>query len=202
MRNGNRWRVAGIDPATNRVAAERLDDRARVVFENEYLREHVSLGYAVTVHSAQGVTADTSHAVLGENTSRAMLYVAMTRGRHTNTAYIYERPVEQEYGQQLAPGMHIPKRSTSHQASDLMRAVIANHGEQPMTAHDFAARSIGRSLPERVSSLVERRQSFIHDRCAKYESWQTQMRSHDHLMEQAHQRAVSLSRGRDHGLSL
>ena len=91
VRNGNRWRVAGIDPATNRVAAERLDDGARVVFEDDYLREHVSLGYAVTVHSAQGVTADTTHAVLGENTTRSLLYVAMTRGRHTNTAYLYER---------------------------------------------------------------------------------------------------------------
>ena len=66
---------------TNRIAAERLDDGARAVFDGDYLREHISLGYAVTVHSAQGVTADTTHAVLGENTTRAMLYVAMTRGR-------------------------------------------------------------------------------------------------------------------------
>jgi ATP-dependent exoDNAse (exonuclease V) alpha subunit len=64
VRNGNRWRVAGIDPATNRMAAERLDDGARVVFEGDYLREHITHGYAVTVHSAQGVTADTTHAVL------------------------------------------------------------------------------------------------------------------------------------------
>jgi hypothetical protein len=71
VRNGNRWRVTVIDPAAVRVAAQRLDDGARTVFENEYLREHVSLGYAVTVHSAQGVTADTTHAVLGENTARA-----------------------------------------------------------------------------------------------------------------------------------
>ena len=78
-------------PTTNRIAAERLDDGARAVFEGDYLREHVSLGYAVTVHSAQGVTADTTHAVLGENTTRALLYVAMTRGRHTNTAYLYQR---------------------------------------------------------------------------------------------------------------
>ena len=91
VRNGNRWRVAAINPTTNRVAAERLDDGARVYFENDYLREHVGLGYAVTVHSAQGVTADTSHAVLGENTSRALLYVAMTRGRYTNTAHLYPR---------------------------------------------------------------------------------------------------------------
>ena len=65
VRNGHRWRVAAIDPMRNRLAAERLDDRARVVFEGNYLREYVTHGYAVTVHAAQGVTADTSHAVLG-----------------------------------------------------------------------------------------------------------------------------------------
>ena len=102
VRNGNRWRVAAIDAETNRLAAERLGDRARVVFEGDYLRQHVSLGYAVTVHSAQGVTADTTHAVLGDNTTRSLLYVAMTRGRDTNTAYLYERTAEHEYGSRRA----------------------------------------------------------------------------------------------------
>jgi ATP-dependent exoDNAse (exonuclease V) alpha subunit len=66
VRNGNRWRVAAVDAKTNRIAAERTTNRARVVFEGDYLREHVTLGYAATVHSAQGVTADTAHAILGE----------------------------------------------------------------------------------------------------------------------------------------
>ena len=66
VRNGNRWRVAAVDAATNRIAAERTTDKARVVFEGDYLREHVTLGYAATVHSAQGVTADNSYAILGE----------------------------------------------------------------------------------------------------------------------------------------
>jgi ATP-dependent exoDNAse (exonuclease V) alpha subunit len=73
--------VAGIDYNTNRPAAERLTDQARVVFEGDYLKDHVTLGYAATVHSAQGVTADSSYAILGEGASRAMLYVAMTPGR-------------------------------------------------------------------------------------------------------------------------
>ena len=81
VRNGNRWRVAALDVETNRVAAERLSDGARAVFDGDYLDQHVTLGYATTVHSAQGVTADTCYAILGEGASRAMAYVAMTRGR-------------------------------------------------------------------------------------------------------------------------
>ena len=65
VRNGNRWRVAGLDAATGGIAAERLTDQARAVFDNDYVRDHITLGYATTVHSAQGVTANTSHAVVG-----------------------------------------------------------------------------------------------------------------------------------------
>ena len=42
----------------------------------DYFREHISLGYA-TVHSALGITADTSLAVLREDANRSQLYVAM-----------------------------------------------------------------------------------------------------------------------------
>jgi hypothetical protein len=91
VRNGNRWRVAAIDPHTNRIAAERLTDKARAAFDADYVKEHITLGYAATVHSAQGVTADSSYAILGEGASRAMLYVAMTRGRHNNEAFLYQK---------------------------------------------------------------------------------------------------------------
>ena len=102
-----------IDPKTGRVAAVRLADRAIAVFDADYVREHVTHGYATTVHSAQGVTADTTHAVLGENTTRSMLYVAMTRGRDANTAYLYERTAEQEYGPTENDGPHLMQRGTS-----------------------------------------------------------------------------------------
>ena len=103
----------------------------------DYLREHVGLGYAVTVHSAQGVTADTSHAVLGENTNRALLYVAMTRGRHTNTAQIYQRSTgDHEYGVQEPDGTHVKYRGSSHDAAGLVRGILANHDQPAVTAHE------------------------------------------------------------------
>jgi hypothetical protein len=37
VRNGNRWRVLSVDAHRGRIAAERLTDYARVVFEGEYL---------------------------------------------------------------------------------------------------------------------------------------------------------------------
>jgi hypothetical protein len=61
---------------------------ARVVLPADYVAEHVDLGYAVTAHRAQGVTVDTSHVVVADTTSRENLYVALTRGRAANTAYV------------------------------------------------------------------------------------------------------------------
>lgn len=55
------------------------------------LHEHITHGYAITVHASQGTTAHSTHAVLGDNTSRATLYVAMTPARESNTAYLCER---------------------------------------------------------------------------------------------------------------
>src|SRR6516164_9920921 len=44
VRNGNRWRVLGVDVKNKRIAAERLTDQARAIFEGDYLRseEHTS----------------------------------------------------------------------------------------------------------------------------------------------------------------
>jgi hypothetical protein len=49
-------------------------------------------GYALTVHRAQGLTADTAHLVLTPGSSREALYVGMTRGRDTNHAWVSTTP--------------------------------------------------------------------------------------------------------------
>jgi len=53
-----------------------------------YAREHVELAYATTVYGAQGETTRTGHLILGEHTSAASAYVAMTRGRENNVAHL------------------------------------------------------------------------------------------------------------------
>ncbi|MGK2875784.1 MAG: AAA family ATPase [Nocardioides sp.] len=53
-----------------------------------YVREHVELAYATTVYGAQGETTSTGHLMLGEHTSAASAYVAMTRGRDDNVAHM------------------------------------------------------------------------------------------------------------------
>ncbi|MDP9092106.1 MAG: relaxase domain-containing protein [Actinomycetota bacterium] len=67
-----------------------------------YVREHLELAYASTVHGVQGETATTAHASLGEQSTAASAYVAMTRGRDTNTAHLVADTVEEAREQWVA----------------------------------------------------------------------------------------------------
>jgi hypothetical protein len=58
-----------------------------------YVAEHLTLGYAATVHSSQGLTVDTTHAVTTQKTSLYALYVAMSRGRVANTAHVVTQSI-------------------------------------------------------------------------------------------------------------
>ena len=52
---------------------------------------HVELGWAVTGYGNQGVTTDHGICVVEPSSSRAGIYVAMTRGRGRNVAWIVDR---------------------------------------------------------------------------------------------------------------
>jgi hypothetical protein len=55
---------------------------------DDYVSTSTGLGYATTIHSAQGVTADTMHGLLTGQESRQQLYTMLTRGRHANHLYM------------------------------------------------------------------------------------------------------------------
>lgn len=94
VRNGDRWTVTKLrddGSVTIRPVSRRFG--GSIVLPAAYVAEHVDLGYAVTAHRAQGVTTDTSHVVVTSTTTRENLYVAMTRGREANHAYVaIDRP--------------------------------------------------------------------------------------------------------------
>ena len=52
------------------------------------MREAVELGYATTIHTAQGVTADTTHGLVDELMTREQLYTMVSRGRTANHLYL------------------------------------------------------------------------------------------------------------------
>ena len=87
VRNGDRWRVDAVG-ADGGILVEDLTGRGRLTLPADYVAEDVTLAYAVTVHKAQGVTVDHALVVVDDQTSADGLYVAMTRGRRSNTALV------------------------------------------------------------------------------------------------------------------
>ena len=87
VRNGDRWRVThiGVDGT---LTAQHLDLNRHVQLPADYVAENTTLGYASTIHAAQGMTADTCHVIGSDALDRQLLYVAMTRGRHGNHIYL------------------------------------------------------------------------------------------------------------------
>lgn len=214
VRNGNRWRVAAVDTQRGRIAAERLTDRARVLFDGEYVREHLTLGYAATLHSAQGVTIGTAHrdgvcwTVVSDRASRAMAYVGMTRARDENHLAIYPAVSNEANQHRHEPdeGIHQTCRGGARAAAHALHAIAAANYDRPRTMHTVAARTDRDSLPEPVATLLDR-----YDQCcaARAHAWRRHT-AQQLDRETAYQRVINIqqdaacerSRGVDLGYGL
>ena len=87
VKNGDRWTITHISrhgDLTVRHTRNKLTARLPA----HYAAESVELGYATTIHAAQGVTADTMHGLVTGQESRQQLYTMLTRGRTANHLYL------------------------------------------------------------------------------------------------------------------
>ena len=83
--NRDTWTVTGVrDDGT----AHLVGTAGTRELPPRYAVQYVELAYASTAYGAQGETTRTAHLALGEHTGAASAYVAMTRGRETNTAHL------------------------------------------------------------------------------------------------------------------
>ena len=87
VKNGDRWTITHIGrhgDLTVRHTRSHLTARLPA----HYVAESAELGYATTIHAAQGVTADTMHGLVTGQESRQQLYTMLTRGRTANHLYL------------------------------------------------------------------------------------------------------------------
>ncbi|RRD50524.1 MobF family relaxase [Arachnia propionica] len=86
VKNGDRWTIQQIH-ADGSVAV--VDDHNRTcTLPADYIRSWTGLGYATTVHRAQGRTVDSSHLLLDTTAiGHDAVYVGLTRGRSNNEVW-------------------------------------------------------------------------------------------------------------------
>jgi conjugative relaxase-like TrwC/TraI family protein len=87
VKNGDRWTVDSV-LESGALQVTHMRTKRRITLPAGYVTDNVELGYACTIHAAQGVTADTCHTIATGDESRQLFYVAMTRGRGGNHVYL------------------------------------------------------------------------------------------------------------------
>lgn len=87
VKNGDRWTITALTDDGG-VRALHTRSRRSVVLPADYVASSVELGYASTVHTAQGVSVDTMHGLATGTEGRQQLYTMLTRGRHANHVYL------------------------------------------------------------------------------------------------------------------
>jgi hypothetical protein len=87
VKNGDRWTITHVAKHGD-LTVRHTRSRLTVRLPSEYVRESTGLGYATTIHAAQGVSADTMHGLVTGQESRQQLYTMLTRGRTANHLYL------------------------------------------------------------------------------------------------------------------
>ncbi|CAA9402485.1 MAG: hypothetical protein AVDCRST_MAG75-2228 [uncultured Propionibacteriaceae bacterium] len=87
VKNGDRWTITAVKRDGGlTVRHNRSHHTTRL--PAGYVQASTGLGYATTIHSAQGVTCDTMHGLACGQETRQQLYTMLTRGRTANHLYL------------------------------------------------------------------------------------------------------------------
>ncbi|MEV0950471.1 MobF family relaxase [Promicromonospora sp. NPDC050249] len=154
VRNGDRWQITTVHDDGS-ATAQRIDPDAHTDARNAhrqqlsgqtvrlpaaYVAEHVDLGYAITAHRAQGLTVDTAYTVASPSMSRENLYVALTRGRVTNTVFVPVDQPDRNHNHEHAIGADIdPDLPDLDAARTVLAGILHRVGAEPsahQTRHD------------------------------------------------------------------
>ncbi|MDX2733626.1 MobF family relaxase, partial [Streptomyces sp. PA03-2a] len=87
VKNGDTWTIQTIT-ANGDAVVRHTGHRGRIRLPADYVGAQCELGYASTIHRAQGMTVDTSHALASARSNREGVYVQLTRGARTNRLYV------------------------------------------------------------------------------------------------------------------
>ncbi len=87
VKNGDRWTVHTVH-RDGSLGVHHLSTGRPVSLPTEYVAAAAELGYASTIHGAQGISVDTVHSVATGEESRQQLYTMLTRGADANHLYL------------------------------------------------------------------------------------------------------------------
>jgi ATP-dependent exoDNAse (exonuclease V) alpha subunit len=100
VKNGDRWTITHVDRSGG-LTVRHSRSQLKCQLPADYVTTSTGLGYATTIHSAQGVSADTMHGLVTGQESRPQLYTMLTRGRQAR-----QPPLPSSRGRRRPPQPH------------------------------------------------------------------------------------------------
>ncbi len=138
VRNGALWDVTAVLPdGSLHARPANHADAATVRLPAAYVAEHVELGYATTIARTQGMTVDETHTIATPGMGREDLYVAMSRGRHTNRVYVVVGQVDPEC---------LPGQAPSS-GREVLEQILATSHAEPSATETWDTYHPGRAAP-------------------------------------------------------
>ncbi|MFI2562215.1 MobF family relaxase [Nocardia farcinica] len=168
VRNGDLWEVLDALPERGALTVRHLDHGGVLTLPADYITSHVQLGYASTVHRAQGVTVDTAHAVITPDMDRSGLYVAATRARTDNRIYVpVDVPVNLD-----TERPHLADKNIST-GRMLLETVVATDNSHRTATEELADQAAHATNPERLRDAYLVAQRRLRDDALEVEMRRT-----------------------------
>ena len=171
VKNGDAWRVLTVHPDGS-LTVKNTAHHATITLPADYTAAHVELGYAATVHRAQGMTVDTAHAYATASSSRESVYVQLTRGRRSNKLYLgISEPTEDPLADEAAALHQIAHaRRAATSAHQLLRDLQDESTSPALHAAQYAD-TAARAATARARALLAEILPALADQIYTDEGW-------------------------------
>jgi len=154
--NGDLWTVTKVHRDGGLTLRHKIH-KGSIELEAKYVLRKTELGYACTVHRAQGVTVDICRGLVNPGMTRAGAYVQATRGRYQNHFYV---PLDQAVGVDTER-VHVDGSSPFPTAADILRAVLDNDEGHRSATTELRAALAATTNPVRLRTARNAAQELL-----------------------------------------
>jgi ATP-dependent exoDNAse (exonuclease V) alpha subunit len=156
VRNRHTWTVTAIGDDGSLTVEDPQRGSARL--PNAYVARHVELGWAVTGYGNQGVTVDHGICVVEPASTRAGIYVAMTRGRGRNVAWVLDRTGLEDAEEAFATAIARPPNArTAHAVREQLYRAAGASPPAVATPSETLPEDPARRMAERLKQIPTHR---------------------------------------------
>ncbi len=145
VKNGDRWMVTEMNDGA--LSVRHRDSGLNALLPASYVAAHVELGYASTVHTAQGLAADVMHGIVTGEESRQTLYTMLTRGPVENHVHVVLADVAEDHA------LPSPTHDWRATVTELLEGILARDGAEVSAT---TARAVATSPEAQLQDAVTR----------------------------------------------